>query len=400
MASRMWPVVAALGAAQTIAWASTYYLPAALGSAIAADTGLSTFAFFAIVTAALVISALLGPAVGRIVDRRGGRLVLAASTIPNALGLIALSQADSAIEVCAAWLALAIGMGLGLYEVSAAMLAHVFKAEARRAIAYYTLAAGLSSSFGWLVTSWSIDSVGWRGLCLDWALLHIGVALPLYLLLPESSDTQPLPAGGSTAPTAGPFGSSGRHPDNGLMLMMSLAFCSGALVIAGLAAHLPHILELAGADRRQALVAAALAGPAQIVMRGVEAVFLTRSSPLLIVGAASLLHPIGAALLLAAPSLSLFVFPVSHGMTSGVSLTARATLPLVLFGTQGFGARFGRLSRSIRIVTAMGPIAFAALIDQLGLLFLLVTSGLCVASAATFAVLRVRTRDGQAGESG
>ncbi len=74
-------VVAALGTAQTLAWGSSYYLPAILADPIAHDLGISSNWFFAAFSASLVISGLLGPRVGRQIDRVGGRQVLCASNV-------------------------------------------------------------------------------------------------------------------------------------------------------------------------------------------------------------------------------------------------------------------------------------------------------------------------------
>jgi hypothetical protein len=56
-------VVAALGTAQTLAWGSSYYLPAILADPIAADLGLSRTVVFGVFSGALLVSAVLGPAV-------------------------------------------------------------------------------------------------------------------------------------------------------------------------------------------------------------------------------------------------------------------------------------------------------------------------------------------------
>jgi len=52
--------VAALGTAQTLAWASSYYLPAVLAAPMARDLGVSTPTVFAAFSAALLVSAALG----------------------------------------------------------------------------------------------------------------------------------------------------------------------------------------------------------------------------------------------------------------------------------------------------------------------------------------------------
>ncbi len=74
-------VVAALGTTQTIAWASSYYMPAILAAPIAAALHLTSSVFFGLFSGALLLSAVIGPSVGRLIDHHGGRAVLAASNV-------------------------------------------------------------------------------------------------------------------------------------------------------------------------------------------------------------------------------------------------------------------------------------------------------------------------------
>ena len=74
-------VVAALGSAQTLAWGSSYYLPAILADPIATGLDLSRTVVFGVFSGSLLISAFLGPAVGRAIDQHGGRGVLAISNV-------------------------------------------------------------------------------------------------------------------------------------------------------------------------------------------------------------------------------------------------------------------------------------------------------------------------------
>ena len=85
-------VVGALGTAQTLAWGSSYYLPAILADPIAHGLGLSRTIVFGLFSGALLLSAVLGPSVGRAIDNRGGRGVLALSNLILAAGLVLLGS--------------------------------------------------------------------------------------------------------------------------------------------------------------------------------------------------------------------------------------------------------------------------------------------------------------------
>ena len=127
-------VVLALGTAQTLAWASSYYLPAVLADPISAVLGLSREWFFGIFSGALLLSGLLGPAAGRAIDSRGGRDVLALSNLVFAAGLLLLAAATGIAGLSLAWFVLGMGMALGLYDAAFATLAGLYRSEARGAI--------------------------------------------------------------------------------------------------------------------------------------------------------------------------------------------------------------------------------------------------------------------------
>ena len=57
--------VVTLGLAQTLSWASSYYLPAILAAPMARDLGVTVATAFAAFSVGLVISAFLGPRAGR-----------------------------------------------------------------------------------------------------------------------------------------------------------------------------------------------------------------------------------------------------------------------------------------------------------------------------------------------
>ena len=176
-----------LGVTQTLAWASSYYLPAILAVPMARDLGVSTPTVFAAFSAALVLSALIGPYAGRSIDLRGGRPVLMATNLVFAIGLVVLAYADGVAGLFVGWLFLGIGMGSGLYEAAFSALVRIYGHEARGPITGVTLIAGFASTVGWPLSTWLEVSFGWRGACLAWAVLHVAIALPLNWSLPRAT---------------------------------------------------------------------------------------------------------------------------------------------------------------------------------------------------------------------
>ena len=177
-------VVAALGTAQTLAWASSYYLPAMLAVPMAKDLGVSTPTVFAAFSMALIVAALLGPYAGRAIDRWGARPVLSGTNLVFALGLAALANAHAPTGLFGAWTILGVGLGSGLYEAAFSALVRLYGRDSRNAITGITLIAGIASTIGWPLSSLLEDHVGWQGACYAWALMHLLIGLPLNLLLP------------------------------------------------------------------------------------------------------------------------------------------------------------------------------------------------------------------------
>ena len=181
-------VVSTLGITQTLAWGSTYYLTAVFADPISVALQLPHVWFFGIFSAALLLSGLLGPLAGRMIDKHGGRDVLAATNLVFAAGLVCLSFASGIGTLALAWALLGIGMGFGLYEAAFATAAGLYGREARNAITGITLFAGFASTVGWPASALFIEHFGWRGACVAWAVLHLVIGLPMNRFLdPESA---------------------------------------------------------------------------------------------------------------------------------------------------------------------------------------------------------------------
>jgi len=342
-------VVFTLGLTQTLAWGSTYYLPAIFADPISAELHLSRAWFFGIFSAALLLSGLLGPLAGRTIDRRGGRDVLAVTSLLFAAGLLLLSFASGIVGLTVAWAVISLGMGFGLYEAAFATVAGLYGRDARNAITGITLFAGFASTVGWPASAAFIHAFGWRGACLAWASLHLLVGLPLNrLLVPKGLPPPPEKAPDHATPAGVPW----------TMIVLAGVFGATWFVSAAMAAHLPRLLEALGSTPAAAIAAASLVGPAQVAARLIEFSLLRRASVFVSARLATGLHPIGALLLAIAGPAFAIPFVLLHGAGNGMLTIARGTLPLALFSAAGYGLRTGILAAPARILQGGAPLLF------------------------------------------
>lgn len=352
-------VVSTLGITQTLAWASTYYLAAVFADPLSASLHLPHVWFFAIFSAALLLSGLFGPLAGRWIDRYGGRDVLAGTSLVFAAGLILLSQAQGLATLTLAWAVLGVGMGFGLYEAAFATAARLYGLDARSAITGITLFAGFASTIGWPLSAWFIHAFGWRGACLAWACLHLCLGLPLNrFLVPKALPWSP--------PAAHDLPTAAKSGIPWTMIVLAGVFGATWFVATALAAHLPRLLEALGATPAAAIAAGACIGPAQVAARLAEFSLMKRASPLLSARLAAALHPLGAALLVIFGAPLAIPFALLHGAGNGLLTIARGTLPLTLFGPAGYGLRTGILAAPSRILQGLAPLLFGLILDDAG----------------------------------
>ena len=371
MSQRQLPIILALGTTQTLAWASSYYLPAILADPIARDLGVSSNWIFAAFSASMVISALLGPRIGRQIDLVGGRSVLSISNLMLAAGLVLLGFTYSIPVLIVAWLLLGVGMGYGLYDAAFGALGRIYGEAARRSITGITLVAGFASTVGWPLTALGLESIGWRNTCFAWAAAHILIGLPInWLMLP--------PVAGAKAAVANAIETA--HPDRPRHGAAGVRLCRGLdrhqRDGGAFPAHHGSGRRDHGAGDRSRRADRPGAGGARIF----EASLLSRYHPLLSTRLACLTHPIGAAIVAVAGGGAARVFAVFHGAGNGVLTISRGTLPLAIFGPQNYAYRLGIIGAPARMAQAAAPLAFGLLIDSMGSRVLIVSSALSLAA--------------------
>ncbi|MEO7114878.1 MAG: MFS transporter [Caldimonas sp.] len=381
------PTVLALGSAQTLAWASSYYVPAVLAVPMARDLGVTSPTVFAAFSFALLVSAALGPHAGRAIDRWGGRSVLIGTNLVFAAGLVALGMASGPWSLFAAWAILGIGMGSGLYEAAFAALVRLYGSDSRGAITGITLIAGFASTVGWPLSALLESHIGWRGACFVWAALHLVVGVPLNAMIPRVA---PLPEPPLRPASPAPAMDVAQTTERA-SLLLAVAFAATWFVSTAMAAHLPQLLQASGATLAVAVAVGALVGPAQVAGRILEFGVLKRVHPLLSARLAALLHPLGAIVLTFVGGPAAAIFAILHGAGNGILTIAKGTLPLVLFGPHGYGHRQGWLMVPARIAQALAPWLFGVMLARWGEHAVWGSATIGLVAFASLALLRAPT---------
>ena len=354
--------ITALGIAQILGWGTSFYFPAVLAGPIVADTGWSLFWVVSGTSIGLLVAGLISPQVGALVDRKGGRPVLLASSLLYAAGLTVIGLAPSLPVYLFGWVLLGGGMGTGLYDAVFAALGKLYGEEARQPITNLTLFGGFASTVCWPLSAFLAATFGWRNACLIYAALHLVVALPLQMaVMPPLRDAAAKP--GTSPAKSGGVSLTARERTYFVLFALILTIASGigSIVIV----HFMIFLQTRGAELALAVTLGTLFGPAQVGARVVERLFGARYHPIWTMIASCVLMVIGLVLLLIGfPILALTV--IIYGAGYGIMWIARGTLPLALFGAERYAILIGRLAFPALIVQALAPSAAALMIGRLG----------------------------------
>jgi predicted MFS family arabinose efflux permease len=320
----------------------------------------------------LLVGAAIGPPAGVWIDRLGPRRTLCAGSPILAASLTLLAMAQGPAVYFLAWAGIGLGVPTGLSIAAHAALARAAPSTARRAIGTLMLFTGLASAVFWPVTSFLVGSIGWRPTCLIFAALHLVVCLPLHLALPATSvapPPQPSPAEpNSTEPApAASWTVSPAQRRTALYLLAGTLSLQG-FVSWGLSLHLISLFQSFGLSAATAVLVASLTGPVTVAIRILDIQLGKWLHPLVVAGGALAVLPFTFLLLLFAHSstASVAAFTILWSAANGIISVARATLPLTLFGAEGFARLMGWLSLPQNMAYALAPLAFSAIIERSG----------------------------------
>jgi len=354
---------AGLGLTQIVGWGTTFLMPSVLGRHIQHDLGLPSEVVYGGITVMFGVGALFAPRVGRLLDRTGARSVMTLGSIVYALSLAALSFSQGLVSYLLCWAAMGVASTLALNTPSSIAIAQIAGTRARQAIAILAIIGGFASTVFWPVSEALELLVGWRGVVLIYAAIHLAICAPVHLwVLPGRPLVGTQAAATATAPV--PPSAHTRR----IFLLLSISLACGAFIFTGFIVHAIGVLRGLGYDPGTALLLASLIGPAQVAVRVFELGFghrytITAST---LFSSAVLPFGLGLALLAGGNFVVALVCVMAYGIANGLKAVLRATLPLALFGRAQFGTYLGRLALPQGIVSASAPPILAAVMASYG----------------------------------
>lgn len=353
-----------LGVSQLTCWGLTYYLAGAFGEVIAADLGWRPSFVYGGFSAALVVMGLASAPVGALIDRHGGRPVMAAGSALTAAGCLGLAFAADPVAYYGAWLVLGLAMRMTLYDAAFATLARIGGAAARRPISQITLLGGLASTTFWPLGGFLIEAFGWRGALATYAGIAL-MTVPLHLAIPAGRTAPPLTRTSDGEPPALPRSRARSAVTAGLYALIVML---GAFLNSAMSAHMIGLLAGLGLSAAAAVWVSSLRGIGQSSARLCEVLFGRRLDPLVLNLLATMMLPVGFVVALHAGGwiAAAVAFSLLYGAGNGLTTITRGTLPLVLFDPATYGAVVGRLLVPSFLLSALAPFAYALIIERYG----------------------------------
>lgn len=382
-------IVPALGVTQIIGYGTLYYSFSILAEGMAADFGISVEQVFAVFSVSLFVGGLTAPLIGRELDRRGAAAVMTFGSAIAAATLALCAWSPSVVVFALAIVLLEVSSGMVQYQAAFAALVESDPKTAPRSITYLTLIAGFASSIFWPISAALTGYLSWREIYLVFAALNLALCMPLHFWIMRAGRIAN--AQGMRKERQHVVGAIPVERRRGAMLVVSAAFALLGFTLASILAHMVPMLGALGLGGA-AVVIGSLFGPAQVLSRLINMIFGIRLSPPGLAVVSAVLMVLGVVILGVSGEWlpGAVAFAVCLGLGSGINSIAQGSLPLYLFGSDGYGAITGRMAAARLAAGAAAPFAFAAAMHQIGIGFsLFATAALGTLGVGAFVLVAV-----------
>lgn len=376
--------LAALSFGQVVSWGILYYALIVAAPAIAEDTGWSLVTVTAAFSGGLVVSAIAGVMVGRLLDERGPRVVMTTGALVGTAGLVIVAFAPDPLVFAAGWAVCGLAQSSVLYQAAFTVITRRHGDRRHTPLTVVTLAGGLASTVFAPVTALLLGVLDWRGTFLVLAATLAVITVPLHWFSLERSWAHLLLRHDGTP----------AHTVSGVIrtrrfwfLEITMIVLTVSMLSATLAA-VPLFTEK-GLTFELAALGLGLIGAGQLIGRLLFLVRPHQAPPwvLLCVVAALAAVSLGALAVVPGPAWLLIVLGVVAGAVRGAYTLVQASAVADRWGTRNYGSINGAFAAPITIAAALAPAIGPAVAAGVGSFSGMVA---VTASAAVLAMVTAR----------
>jgi MFS family permease len=397
-------MLAVLCCTEITSWGVLYYAFPVLLPLISADTGWSGTVVSGAFSAGQVLSACVGFLVGRLVDRRGPRPLMATGSVLGVLGLVLVAWGDSLPLFYAGWLVVGLACAGTLYLPAFAAITRFFGSQRIRALTALTVVGGLASTVFAPLTGVLAGHLPWREALLVLAAVLAVVTIPLHVWgLPRAD--RPVPAAGPTPSVTGASADSASAVTAGpgiravltsrAFLVLAICLSAGGFAVVATVVQLVPALGELGVGAATASVLLGLVGVGQVLGRLAFGPFARRVGT---VGQTLGVLAVGAVvplLILLPGGLAVgVVLCLLLGLVRGSFTMVSATAVAERWGIRNYGAINGVLTTPVDLARAVAPWGGAAVASGLGSYRLLFVAVAVLAGLAAAGALATRPKGG------
>ena len=361
-----------LAVAQTILWAGLYYLFPALFARWELNLGFSKTAIASAFTSALIISSILAPLVGNLIDKGHGQKILIGSSILGASGLIVLSFSSEFWVFFLTWSVIGIALSGCLYEPCFAYVTKVRGTKAKDAIIFITLIAGFAGTVSFPVANIFADLINWQASARLFAFVILLFVVPILFVSTKNEDKHSINLNSFSDKI-----SNYKLRDDLIRPEFSYLFFSFfvlALAHGMIITHIiPLLIERNISNSIQLLISASI-GPMQVLGRIIMIILQKQNFSINIISTLTfLLKIIGTVFLIYANDniYFLILFVIFQGSGAGMTSISRAVVTANIMGYERFGSVSGAMSIGFTGGTALSSFLGAQLWEWNGYDFML-----------------------------
>lgn len=373
--------LASLSIAQVVSWGVLYYATIVAAPVIADETGWPLIAITGLFSVGLVVSAVAGIAVGRVLDGRGPRSVMTIGSVVGVGGFALVATSPNLVLFGIGWVIVGLAQSAVLYQAAFTVIARRYGEGRHTPMTILTLAGGLASTVFAPVVAGLLTVTDWRSTYLLLAVVLAVITIPAHWFSLErrwpdaepSRENEPI------------------HSVSDVLRTRRFWFLEAATIAIVISLYsvtlgaIPLFIEK-GLSFELAAVALGLIGAGQVVGRLFFVIIPRGIAPWIPAsGVAALTAVLFVALAaVSGPPWVLILVGVLAGAVRGAQTLVQASAVADRWGTRNYGSINGVFAAPITIVSALTPAIGVLVATGLGSysLMALAMAGVALVAAA------------------